>query len=98
MVVLQEQSQRPAYDDERVCRDTVTPLNKIVKMIRDNNPDTVIQFYQTWGRPLGDVEDCPTYPDFCHYGTMQDKLTERKGFFYHFFLVYKNAAKDFKES
>jgi len=75
IVILQEQSQRPAFDEEQVCRDTVPPLDTLVKMIKESSPNATIQFYNTWGRPFGDEENCPDYPQFCTYESMQDALT-----------------------
>ena len=43
MVGLQEQSQRPAFDEDRVCRNTVEPLNTLVKKIKESSPDATIQ-------------------------------------------------------
>ena len=43
IVILQEQSQRPAFDEEQVCRDTVAPLDTLVKLIRDSSPNATIQ-------------------------------------------------------
>jgi len=76
VVVLQEYSTRPAFDEQRVCEDTVEPLNQLVDMIRNNNPNTVLQFYLTWGRPFGSSENCESYPQMCTYESMQDRLTQ----------------------
>ena len=43
VVVLQEYSLRPAYDEDQICRDTVTPLNTLVNLIKDSSPDAIIQ-------------------------------------------------------
>jgi len=75
VVVLQEYSTRPAYDEERVCRDTVTFLDKLVAKIKESSPSGRLQFYQTWGRPFGLASECPNLPQFCEYATMQDALT-----------------------
>ena len=45
VVVLQEQSQRPAFDEDRVCRNTVDPLNTLVKKIKESSPNANIQVY-----------------------------------------------------
>ena len=76
-VVLQEQSLRPAYDAATVCRDTVPYLDILVQLIRDNSPNTRIQFYDTWARPHGSSEDCSAGLDqFCHFSSMQTALTQ----------------------
>ena len=83
--LLQEYSTRPAYDEERVCRDTVTFLDKLVAKIkcnisakshielfsRESSPSGRLQFYQTWGRPFGLASECPNLPQFCEYASMQ---------------------------
>jgi len=75
VVVLQEYSTRPAYNEERVCRDTVTYLDNLVAKIKESSPEGRLQFYQTWGRPFGLASECPNLPQFCEYATMQDALT-----------------------
>jgi len=75
VVILQEYSTRPAYDEEQVCRDTVAPLDKLVNEIKQSSPNATIQFYNTWGRPFGEETLCPDYPQFCTYQSMQDALT-----------------------
>jgi len=75
VVILQEQSQRPAFDEEEVCRDTVPYLDILVKEIKESSPNATIQFYATWGHPYGDADICPDYPQFCSYESMQDALT-----------------------
>ena len=75
-VVLQEQSERPAQSAEVVCENSVPYLDILAKEILDNNPDTMIQFYLTWGRPHGDQEECDNgLTQFCSYSKMQDALT-----------------------
>jgi len=75
VVILQEQSQRPAFDEEDVCRDTVPYLDILVKEIKESSPNATLQFYNTWGWPKGDEDTCPDYPQFCNYTSMQDALT-----------------------
>ena len=43
MVILQEYSLRTAYDEDRVCRDTVAPLDTLVKLIKENSPNATLQ-------------------------------------------------------
>jgi len=75
VVVLQEFSTRPAYDENFVCQNTMPYLNLLVEHIIANNPNTVIQFYLTWGRPHGESDLCQTQAQFCSYETMQAALT-----------------------
>jgi len=75
VVVLQEQSRKPAYPAQTVCEDSIRHLASLVVAIKANNPGTILQFYLTWGRPFGSSEDCPTYPEFCDFPSMQAALT-----------------------
>ena len=43
MVILQEQSQRPAFDEDQVCKDTFAALDILVKLIKESSPNAVIQ-------------------------------------------------------
>ena len=76
VVVLQEQSTRPAYDSQQVCRDTVPFLQVLAQQIRENRPDTLIQFYLTWARPHGLQSECGSHPQFCSFSSMQDSLSQ----------------------
>ena len=42
-MILQEQSQRPAFDEDQVCKDTVAPLDMLVKLIKESSPNAIIQ-------------------------------------------------------
>ena len=91
VVVLQEQSRKPAYPAQTVCEDSIRHLASLVVAIKANNPDTILQvsthleddiaiiflsqFYLTWGRPFGSSEDCATYPEFCDFPSMQVMIT-----------------------
>ena len=75
VVILQEYSTRPAYDEEVVCEQTVPPLDTLISAIQDNNPDTKIQFYLTWGWPHGAPDLCNmNMTQFCSYESMQVNL------------------------
>ena len=43
MVILQEYSTRTAFDEERICRDTVAPLDTLVSLIKQSSPNATIQ-------------------------------------------------------
>ena len=45
VVVLQEQSQLPAFGEHQVCAESVTPLLSLMDAIRSNSQDTVAQVY-----------------------------------------------------
>merc|ERR1719481_70533 len=76
VVVLQEQSARCAFPESYVCSHTKPYLDVLEGIIRSNNPKTRLQFYLSWGRPHGLDSQCPNYPDFCQFETMQDALTK----------------------
>ena len=46
VVILQEQSQRPAFDEDQVCKDTVPALDMLVKLIKESSPNAIIQVNQ----------------------------------------------------
>jgi len=74
VVVLQEYSTRPA--DDAICSISEPYLEILVERIRANNPDTIIQFYLTWGRPYGESNLCKTQSQYCTYLDMQAQLTK----------------------
>ena len=76
-VVLQAQSQEPAFPDEQVGAETFPYAQKLDSLIDAANPCTETAFFMTWGRKDGDASNCPIYPPICTYSGMQDKLSER---------------------
>jgi hypothetical protein len=77
LVVIQAQSQEPAFPDGQVESQTLPYARKLDSLINVQNPCTETQFYLTWGRKNGDASNCAAYPPICTYAGMQDKLTER---------------------
>lgn len=77
IVILQEQSQRPAFPDAQVASDTYPYARILDSLIKDNNSCTETMFYMTWGRKNGDAQNCQFYPPLCTYDGMQQKLRER---------------------
>jgi len=55
VVILQEISQLPVFGEKQVCAQSVAAQKKLDALIRKYNPNAVIQFYETWGRP-GEAE------------------------------------------
>ena len=49
-VVLQEQSQYPAFSEQQVARDVEPHAKKLVEMARAANPQVMVVFYQTMAR------------------------------------------------
>jgi len=89
VVIMQEYSTRPAYEESVVCENTVPYLDELVTHILTNNPDTIIQFYLTWGRPFGEADLCKDQDQFCSYETMQAALTKS----YTTFACMKKPAR-----
>ena len=75
VVILQDYSTYAAYDADTVCDQSVPYLDTLVSMIHNNNPDTMIQFYLTWGWPHGAPDLCSSQgmQQFCSYETMRSE-------------------------
>ncbi|MFT4677970.1 MAG: hypothetical protein ACI84C_001049 [Flavobacteriales bacterium] len=76
-VILQEQSQMPAFPINQVEADVYPYAQALVDTARANNDCVMPIFYMTWGRMDGDINNCESYPPVCTYEGMQDLLTER---------------------
>ena len=76
IVVIQEQSQRPAFSPTQVARDTYPFARKLDSMVRDNRSCTETMFFMTWGYKNGDASNCAAYPPICTYAGMQQRLRE----------------------
>lgn len=76
VVVLQEQSQKPAFSPGQVAGDVYPYAKALCDSIRANNSCTQPMFYMTWGRKNGDAANCAAYPPICTYGGMQQRLRE----------------------
>lgn len=76
-VVLQEQSQRPAFPIFQVGNSVFPYAKDLVNKIRQSNPCTEPVFYMTWGRKNGDPTNCQYYAPLCTYEGMDDLLRER---------------------
>lgn len=74
VVVLQEQSQKPAFAPGQVATDVYPYAKTLDSLIRDNNSCTQTMFYMTWGRKNGDAGNCASYPPICTYEGMQASL------------------------
>ncbi len=75
-VVLQEQSQRPAFAEQQVQDETIAPAMMLVAMIRRAHRSSKVVFYETWGRKNGDQDNCKSLPDICTYDGQQKRLDE----------------------
>ena len=76
-VILQEQSQYPAFSITQVERDCFPYAARLVDSARKYSECAKIMFYMTWGRKNGDKDNCPNIEAVCTYEGMDDRLYER---------------------
>lgn len=76
-VILQEQSQRPAFSDGQVANEVYPYARKLDSLIKVNNLCATTLFYMTWGRKNGDAGNCPFLPAICTYEGMDSMLQLR---------------------
>lgn len=76
-VILQEQSQLPAFPDARVARDVYPYAMLLDSLIKKDNNCATTLFYMTWGRKNGDRDNCPGLPWVCTYQGMDSTLQLR---------------------
>lgn len=76
-VVLQEQSQMPAFPINYVNQNVFPYATQLADLIKQNYDCSVPMFYTTWGRKNGDAQNCPTQPALCTYTGMDDLLQQR---------------------
>lgn len=75
-VVLQEQSQMPAFSQSQVQTEVYPFATIIDSLIHANDSCTETVFFMTWGRKNGDASNCASYPPICTYEGMQQGLRE----------------------
>jgi hypothetical protein len=75
-VVLQEQSQRPAFPQSQVEVEVYPYARALDSLILLNNPCTETVFYMTWGRKYGDTQNCAIWPPVCSFAGMQQLLRD----------------------
>ena len=76
-VILQQQSQMPAFPISQVEVETFPFATQLNDSILANNPCAETVFYMTWGRENGDQQNCANWPPVCTYEGMDDLLRER---------------------
>ncbi len=76
-VILQEQSQRPAFSDGQVATDVYPYAKTLDSLIHISNPCATTLFYVTWGRKNGDASNCTNFPPLCTYQGMDSLLQLR---------------------
>lgn len=75
-VVLQEQSQKPAFPPSQVASETFPFAEVLVDSIKSNYACTEPVFFMTWGRKDGDQSNCQFYPPLCSFEGMNARLRE----------------------
>ena len=73
-VVLQEQSQRPAFPQSQVATEVYPYAEILNDSIVSNDSCSETLFFMTWGRQNGDQTNCQYYPPICTYEGMQQGL------------------------
>lgn len=76
-VVLQEQSQQPAFPEFQFMQQSYPYAHQLCDAIRLYRPDAQIAFYMTWGRKNGDQQNCAIFPPLCTYEGMDSLLYAR---------------------
>lgn len=76
-VVLQEQSQTPAFPDAQVATDFYPYAERLDSLVHAYTPCAKTVFYVTWGRKFGDQQNGQFYPPIGTYEGMDSLLTLR---------------------
>lgn len=76
-VVLQEQSQIPAFPLSYVQAELFPYATQLVNQVKNNNACGNVIFYMTWGRKNGDASNCSPGSYLCTYEGMDDKIYDR---------------------
>jgi len=75
-VVLQEQSQKPAFPEWQVAAETYPYAEILCDSIHNNSECSTPVFFMTWGYENGDASNCDGYPTIYKYEGMQCRLRE----------------------
>lgn len=73
-IILQEQSQRPAFI---IPSGFMNGFNNLTTFIKANKPCAQVMSFMTWGYKNGDTQNCSANPAVCTYDGMQSQLTNR---------------------
>lgn len=76
-VVLQQQSQMPAFPINHVENNTYNYAAQLSDVIKSANNCGTVMFYMTWGYKNGDATNCPYIPYICTYEGMDDMIYQR---------------------
>jgi FOG: PKD repeat len=74
IVILQEQSQRPAFPQSQVDMDTYPYAKDLYDAVKTHNSCGEVMFMMTWGYKNGDASNCAFHPPICTYAGMQNEL------------------------
>ncbi len=74
VVILQEQSQRPAFPQSQVEAQVYPFATLLVDKVKTNNACSEVMFMMTWGYKNGDASNCAVHPPICTYEGMQGEL------------------------
>ncbi|MBV1880797.1 MAG: thrombospondin type 3 repeat-containing protein [Pseudomonadales bacterium] len=66
-VILQNQSQVPGWKPGAVATHSLPHAEVLANAIKANNAESEIIYYVTWGRELGDQDNCDYYPLVCTF-------------------------------
>ena len=75
-VVLQCQSQEPAFPPSQVASDTYPYVKKLDSLVQAKNTCAETIFYMTWGRKNGDAANGAGYPPIATFDGMNARLRE----------------------
>ena len=76
VVILQEQSELPAFPPAQVDTAVLPYAHMLDSMIHANDSCTQTMFLMTWGHANGDPPNCDSYTVICNYEGMQERLRE----------------------
>ena len=79
-VVLQEQSQRPAFPESQVEVEFYPWAVKMDSLVHAANPCVAVVFYNTWGYRNGDLGNCASFAPLCTFHGMDSMLRLRYTF------------------
>ena len=75
-VVLQAQSEEPAFPDQQLDQLVLPNAVELDRQIHEANAATRTLFFGTWGYKDGDSRNCPAFPEICDYRGMQTRLNQ----------------------
>jgi hypothetical protein len=73
-VVLQEQSQRPAFSQTQVEAQVYPFAEKLSLLIKEASPKAQVVFYETMAKKNGDTQNAKFFPGLATYAGMQEKI------------------------